>query len=190
MPSWTAEDYKSHNIKIDFGSRDDFLTGIKKASSSIDFNDTSSFSAKAPSASSSSSLVTIHKRNSSPNGLEMKASKKYKLVSNPVATVNLCNSSPEVEIESLTEQVKRLPADRMEYLKVIKRSLPIDRYRIFLLALQKYRGDEDFEDLWRDLVRAFNEPRVYYILMGLRRFIRDPHVASFDARLDKIVNPK
>lgn len=196
VPSWSAEDYKSVNVKVEIDSfeKKDFLTGLKKASSSIDFNDTSSYYPQRGESSNSCGLVNIHKRTSNNMDIDVKP-KKYKLVSNPVTTPIDFDSynftSVKKEPMSLDEQVAELPEDRMELLRLIKRELPSDRYKIFLLALSKYRQNEKVDDVLRDLETVFNEERVFYILKGMKRFFKNPtHLSLFNNLVERLVQNK
>lgn len=148
------------------------MTGLKKSSSTIDFNNTSDYhqSGGVSSSSQSTSLVNIHKRSgSSIEDDDVVKPKKYKLISNPIKT-------------------EELPEDRTELLKVLKREIQVDKYRVLLVSLSNFRQNDDinallkvFEDVFRD------EPRTFYILKGMRRFLKNrSHLVLFDALVERI----
>lgn len=222
--TWNHEDYKAANIKFEFYEKKDFKTEMKANDKSIDFNDVSAYENVQP---STSNLVTIHKRNGSPE-LCQDFRKKYRVIPNqflPEKQQKMSQDS-EVEIievkqevllitdspleikpnvatneihyyqpnmgppatrpkEILTMQIieqkaNNLPLERIALIKEIKLKVPSDKYKIFLTAISEYRRKLDIEVFFGELKKAFDKKEFFYMMKGMRRFLKECHRPIFD----------
>ncbi|XP_063703701.1 regulator of telomere elongation helicase 1 homolog [Culicoides brevitarsis] len=101
VQSWSRADYERNNIKVEFPHGKDFFGGLKTESSSIDFNDVSSYNNNAPNP-----LVTIHKRAVSPAAKQNRP-KKYKIIPNIKQEVINLDDSDEKSPEKFTAELTK-----------------------------------------------------------------------------------
>ncbi|XP_055586273.1 regulator of telomere elongation helicase 1 homolog [Uranotaenia lowii] len=200
VQTFKISDYQSKELKSEDAPKD-FFSRLNTQVRTIDFNDMSAFSA----ASSSQSLVTIHKRersaefsNQSQPALNTTTLKKRKLVLIPQATINLTEDDNRNNIannasqssSSSTQQVddpsRQAPEDRVELLKVIKSSISMAKYKLFLTALTGYKNDRNFDSLMAGVLEAFDRPNLYYLLRAMRRFVKGEHEVMFDERIKQV----
>ncbi|EDW26039.1 GL14463 [Drosophila persimilis] len=180
--SWTPADYASaagRTLGKAAPNAMDFMSRLDSNVSSIDFN----CSGSADSGSGgcgSSSLVTIHKRERSSPGVTdtvatQTTKKRYKLAEN-IKTEPKSNSS---------QQVKVAPESRADFLRELRSLISQDQFRDFGKVLIEYRSgtDENFESLMTVLLDVLAAPKMRYLFIGMRRFLRNEHKAEFDVRL-------
>ncbi|XP_001354453.3 regulator of telomere elongation helicase 1 homolog [Drosophila pseudoobscura] len=180
--SWTPTDYASaagRTLGKAAPNAMDFMSRLDSNVSSIDFN----CSGSADSGSGgcgSSSLVTIHKRERSSPGVTdtvatQTTKKRYKLAEN-IKTEPKSNSS---------QQVKVAPESRADFLRELRSLISQDQFRDFGKVLIEYRSgtDENFESLMTVLLDVLAAPKMRYLFIGMRRFLRNEHKAEFDVRL-------
>ncbi|XP_017136485.1 regulator of telomere elongation helicase 1 homolog [Drosophila miranda] len=180
--SWTPADYASaagRTLGKAAPNAMDFMSRLDSNVSSIDFN----CSGSADSGSGgcgSSSLVTIYKRERSSPGVTdtvatQTTKKRYKLAEN-IKTEPKSNSS---------QQVKVAPESRADFLRELRSLISQDQFRDFGKVLIEYRSgtDENFESLMTVLLEVLAAPKMRYLFIGMRRFLRNEHKAEFDVRL-------
>jgi hypothetical protein len=152
-------------------------------------------------SSASTSLVTIHKRNrdtaqsppspsTSPffSGDTDSKKKRYKIIPNTHSSSSIDLTSVKIEatddgsneVTSTTVEMK-IPEDRIALIKLIKSQLPRDLYSLFLATLKDYHKTQNFDHLMANLIICFSTRKLNYILKGMRRFVKDFHMDSFDA---------
>ncbi|XP_058817488.1 regulator of telomere elongation helicase 1 homolog [Topomyia yanbarensis] len=168
----------------------DFFGRLNTQVRSIDFNDMSAYLSQ----SSSQPLVAIHKRErsyehhlpaSSSSQLGTVAQKKRKLVLIPQETINLTGIDDEDE-RGKDQPTRQAPEDRVELLKVIKSSISMAKYKLFLTSLTNYKNDKCFDKLMNGILEAFDKPDLYYLLRAMRRFVKGEHEAQFDAKIKEV----
>ncbi|XP_058443866.1 regulator of telomere elongation helicase 1 homolog [Malaya genurostris] len=189
VPSFKISDYQQkHGSSAVADKPTDFFGRLNTQVKSIDFNDMSSYASQG----SSQSLVTIHKRERSnehlsagshQGGLVMQ--KKRKVVLIPQETINLTGADDESN-RAIDDPNRQAPEDRVELLKVIKTSISMEKYKLFLTSLTTYKKDQCFEPLMNGIQEAFSKPSLYFLLRAMRRFVKKEHEAQFDAKIKEV----
>ncbi|XP_068158803.1 regulator of telomere elongation helicase 1 homolog [Drosophila tropicalis] len=191
IKSWTPDDYVSAAGRTQSHSQSkppnamDFMSRLDSNVSSIDFNSTGS-----------GNLVKIHKRErSSPTFGDSKSSsqlkKRYKLVDNiktePSTSSTSCSSinSSSSSSSSMCCSQKEAPESRADFLREVRCFINQDQFRDFGKALLAYKngGDEAFESLMSLLFKLLGKPQMRYLLLGIRRYLKNEHKAEFDKRV-------
>lgn len=197
VSTFKMSDYqKRHDFQQPAEGPKDFFGRLNTQVKTIDFNDMSSYS-QLP--SSSQSLVTIHKRersNEFPHSsfTQVAVHKKRKLVLIPQETINLTSTDDDDDAAVAfkdTQQEKgdsnrQAPEDRVELLKVIKSSISMAKYKLFLTALTNYKNNKSFDSLMSGIMEAFDRPELFYLLRAMRRFVKGEHEAQFEAKIRQV----
>ncbi|EAA06834.5 AGAP000634-PA [Anopheles gambiae str. PEST] len=83
--------------------------------------------------------------------------------------------------------VKRVaPENRVDFLREVKCSLSAGSYKTFLQSLAVYNRNSDFVLFIKQLCSCFNKPHLHYLLLAMRRFIKQEHTLEFDTIIEKI----
>nr|XP_016931748.1 regulator of telomere elongation helicase 1 homolog [Drosophila suzukii] len=176
IKTWTPADYASAAGRKLGGAAPnamDFMSRLDSNVSSIDFN------CCMDSKSGSSDLVKIHKRErSSPTTQETSsqvAKKRYKLVEN-------------IKVEPSSSQVKVAPESRADFLRELRSLVNQDEFRRFGKALLEYKNGsyESFQALMPILLEILSAPKMRYMLVGMRKYLKNEHKNEFDQRLAKL----
>ncbi|XP_053949811.1 regulator of telomere elongation helicase 1 homolog [Anastrepha ludens] len=196
IESWTPDDYKtaagrSQNSQIP--SAMDFMSRLDTNVKAIDFN-----------SASSSAQVSIYKRErnspiASPSSSGQSSSvlptnskkKRYKLITDTSVPESPTSSTQfalnEFGFKSKTKLShdapvieKEAPQERVEFLRILRSSLPPDDFSAFTAGLMAYSRQDEFEEFLKILVRIMGKPELHYMLRGMRRFIKSSHKLLFD----------
>lgn len=124
-------------------------------------------------------LITVFKREKSktetntPNDQASQSrKKKFKMISNDFVSMPSSAST------------KLLPEDRSDLLKLVRRSLPKEMYKIFLMAVTNYQKTDNFNQLFDEFVVVFGLfKELDYIFKGMHRFLKDQHKPDFFRKL-------
>ncbi|SPP77637.1 regulator of telomere elongation helicase 1 homolog [Drosophila guanche] len=170
--SWTPADYASaagRTLGHAAPNAMDFMSRLDSNVSSIDFN---------CSGAAGSGLVKIHKRErSSPSANDSVATqatkKRYKLVDN-------IKTEP-----SSQPAVKVAPESRADLLRELRSVINQEQFKEFGKVLIEYKSGtyEKFESLMAVLLVVLPAPKMRYLLVGMRRFIKNEHKDEFDVRV-------
>ncbi|ALC49144.1 CG4078 [Drosophila busckii] len=192
IKTWTPADYASaagrNSQSQPAPNALDFMSRLNSNVNSIDFNCMSG---------SETNLVKIHKRErSSPNANESLATqfaskKRYKLVANGSPMSSSSNSSMNTTANSTNDssvnssQLKAAPEARADFLREVRSVINADQFRSFGTAMVAYSrgGDESFDMLMLLLLEVLGTPELRYLLLGMRRFLKNEHKSEFDVRI-------
>ncbi|XP_061390735.1 regulator of telomere elongation helicase 1 homolog [Musca vetustissima] len=191
----------------------DFMSRLDSDVKAIDFNSSSSGSSgkdnlvkihkRERSPTSSQLFSSSSSSGTSSSQMELSKKKKYKLVDNTQSiTTQLSNSAtaklnsfafakkPQVSnnnttttSSSITEDNKKAPEDRLEFLKVLRGILAPPDFSAFTAALVSYKRDSNIDALLDLLFRILAKPSSMYLLRGMKRFLKNEHRSKFDERL-------
>ena len=100
--------------------------------------------------------------------------KRFKLVKNKFIETPLCSNAVEE---------RKLPENREDLLKVIRSTLPRDKYKIFLTTMLEYQNDSNFLKLYNNFYTIFNYPHLLYLFKEMHRFIKKIHKQEFDDKI-------
>ncbi|XP_030569109.1 regulator of telomere elongation helicase 1 homolog [Drosophila novamexicana] len=185
IKTWTPADYANAAGCSTLGRRPpdamDFMSRLNANVTSIDFNG----------ADAGQDLVKIHKRErSSPTASEssMIAKKRYKLIGNdPLKTEpsEPASTSSSYCPTPAQSQLKEAPESRADFLREVRSVIDCDQFRSFGKALLAYKtgGDGCFETLMVLLLDVLGAPQLRYLLLGMRRYLKNEHKLEFDVRL-------
>ncbi|KAH8420535.1 hypothetical protein KR009_011261 [Drosophila setifemur] len=188
IKSWSPADYASAAGRTlgcgqSAPNAMDFMSRLDSNVSSIDFNCTESRNGSG--SSCGSGLVKIHKRErSSPTqdtfssaSAGQATKKRYKLVEN-------------FSVKKEAEVKKEAPESRADFLREVRSLISQEQFRIFGKALLEYKNgsDESFQALMGVLLDVLAGPKMRYLLVGMRRYLKNEHKTEFDARLAKLDN--
>uniref|UniRef100_A0A1B0FG92 Regulator of telomere elongation helicase 1 homolog n=1 Tax=Glossina morsitans morsitans TaxID=37546 RepID=A0A1B0FG92_GLOMM len=81
------------------------------------------------------------------------------------------------------DQNKKAPEERVEFLRVLRSSLSSDDFKAFSAALISYKTDNTIDGLMDILFQMLGKPCLFYMLQGMRRFLKNEHRMQFDKRL-------
>lgn len=133
----------------------------------------------------SESLVTIHKRNvdeSVPAGVSIK---RKKLKMKPFGfEENLMNQDSAASSSVVTEKVS--PASLIDFVKEIKVLLEADQYKQFQQSISTYKKDGDFQLFLQTLCSLFENGKMFYLLKGMKRFLKEEHKLVFQQYCDNV----
>uniref|UniRef100_A0A336L6I5 Regulator of telomere elongation helicase 1 homolog n=1 Tax=Culicoides sonorensis TaxID=179676 RepID=A0A336L6I5_CULSO len=93
-------------------------------------------------------------------------------------------------LDEVIQKANELPEDRMVLLKQMKIQVHIEAYKLFLLALSKYREIGDLNLAFDQLTQIFNHPNLFHYLLGMKRFIKDCHKEIFEKRMTEHIVAK
>uniref|UniRef100_A0A1B0F9W0 Helicase ATP-binding domain-containing protein n=1 Tax=Glossina morsitans morsitans TaxID=37546 RepID=A0A1B0F9W0_GLOMM len=197
---WSLNDYAKATARPSdnkFPSVADFMSRLDGDVSTIDFN-------SKDVGTASNSQIQISKRRRSPTNSPSTSStarndtdgkKKYRLVDNMRPTSSLPSKSSGSPIISLdqfkfidkprleNDQNKKAPEERVEFLRVLRSSLSSDDFKAFSAALISYKTDNTIDGLMDILFQMLGKPCLFYMLQGMRRFLKNEHRMQFDKRL-------
>lgn len=128
-------------------------------------------------ASTSQNLVKIHKRDSSEASVAGMPKKK-KLKIKPFGF------EENLKIESTEKAEKKAPELLIEFVKEVKLLLQTEQYKEFQLSISSYKKNNDYDELLKCLVNLFNDKQLYYLLRGMKRFLKDDHKVLFQNYCD------
>lgn len=146
------------------------IDGLGEESKSIDFNDVSSATCSISSGDSNDVLKQPHKK------------RKLKILQTSSYDQNCIK---ETTLSTMTKCksliAKPLPENRHEYLILLKENLTLESYNKFLIAINAYQMDKNYNKLIAILDEIFSEKKqIHYLLKGLVRFLKDPHKKNFE----------
>ncbi|KMZ08357.1 regulator of telomere elongation helicase 1 homolog [Drosophila simulans] len=176
IKTWTPADYASAAGRKLGGAAPnamDFMSRLDSNVSSIDFN------CCTDSKSGSSGLVKIHKRERSsptaPESTSQVSKKRYKLVEN-------------IKVEPSSSQAKEAPEERAAFLRELRSLVTQDQFRRFGKALLEYKNGtyESFQALMAILLDVLSAPKVRYMLVGMRKYLKNEHKDEFDRRVGNL----
>lgn len=174
----------SNEVYADFSM--DFY---KKAQSSAYVNDFKPKEAKdlfsaldkdsQSSQGSSQSLVTIHKRNADDVSVST-ATKKKKLKIKPFGFEENLNKAPETFVEKVA------PTSLVDFVKEIKVLLQPDQYKEFQMSISAYKKEGNYKLFLNSLICLFKNKKLFYLLKGMKRFLKEEHKPGFQDYCDNV----
>uniref|UniRef100_A0A1A9VRD2 Regulator of telomere elongation helicase 1 homolog n=1 Tax=Glossina austeni TaxID=7395 RepID=A0A1A9VRD2_GLOAU len=200
IESWSLNDYAKATARPSenkLPSVADFMSRLDGDVSTIDFN---SKDVGTP----SKSQMQISKRRRSPTNSpstsctarnDTDGKRKYRLVDNMRPTSSLpskSSGSPIIPLDQFkfidkprleNDQNKKAPEERVEFLRVLRSSLSSDDFKAFSAALISYKTDNTIDGLMDILFQMLGKPCLFYMLQGMRRFLKNEHRMQFDKRL-------
>lgn len=130
--------------------------------------------------STSQSLVTIHKRVADTTMCNNLAKKK-KLKIKPFGFEDNLNSE---KTETVVEKVP--PTSLIDFVKEIKILLATEHYKEFQLSISAYKKDGDYEEFLKILCKLLENNKMFYLLKGMKRFLKEEHKAIFQEYCDNV----
>lgn len=130
--------------------------------------------------STSQSLVTIHKRVADTTMCNNLAKKK-KLKIKPFGFEDNLNSE---KTETVVEKVP--PTSLIDFVKEIKILLATEHYKEFQLSISAYKKDGDYKEFLKILCKLLENNKMFYLLKGMKRFLKEEHKAIFQEYCDNV----
>lgn len=129
--------------------------------------------------SSTQSLVAINKRTAEDNLLaNVSKKKKYKI--KPFGFDENLKSEPSNIVE------KTAPTSLVDFVKEIKVLLQPEQYKLFQGSISAYKREGDFSAFVTTLGNLFENRNMFYLLKGMKRFLKEEHKNNFQAYCDKV----
>lgn len=105
--------------------------------------------------------------------------KKKKLKIKPFGfEENLINKDAESKVE------KTAPESLVDFVKEVKILLQPEQYKQFQISITSYRRNNDFDELLKSLIEVFQNKKLYYLLKGMKRFLKEEHKILFQNYCD------
>lgn len=130
---------------------------------------------------SSQPLVNIQKRDADDSVLLVAKKKKLKIKSFGFED-NLANG----ESSSKAVEEKVAPTSLIDFVKEVKTLLEIDQYKKFQVSITSYKKDTDFNLFLKSLVSLFENRKLFYLMKGMKRFLKDEHKEVFQEYCDNV----
>ncbi|CAB3234768.1 unnamed protein product [Arctia plantaginis] len=130
--------------------------------------------------STSQCLVTIHKRVADTT-MCSNLVKKKKLKIKPFGFEDNLNGE---KAETIVEKVP--PTSLIDFVKEIKILLETENYKEFQLSISAYKKGGDYEDFLKILCKLFQNNKMFYLLKGMKRFLKEEHKAIFQDYCDNV----
>ncbi|KAJ0180243.1 hypothetical protein K1T71_003647 [Dendrolimus kikuchii] len=130
----------------------------------------------------SQSLVTIHKRAIDDNS-NIAVAKRKKLKIKPFGFEENLNS---VDISSNENTEKVAPTQLIDFVKEIKFLLQTAEYKQFQIAISTYKKDGNYSEFFKILTSLFENRKLFYLLKGMKRFLKEEHKFIFQEYCDNV----
>ncbi|CAB3252066.1 unnamed protein product [Arctia plantaginis] len=130
--------------------------------------------------STSQCLVTMHKRVADTT-MCSNLVKKKKLKIKPFGFEDNLNGE---KAETIVEKVP--PTSLIDFVKEIKILLETEHYKEFQLSISAYKKGGDYEDFLKILCKLFQNNKMFYLLKGMKRFLKEEHKAIFQDYCDNV----
>lgn len=134
--------------------------------------------------SDSQSLVTIHKR--AVNDINIAGPKTKKLKIKPFGFEENLNSEETSSTENIEKVEKVAPTSLIDFVKEIKVLLQATEYKQFQIAISSYKKDGDYSEFLKTLVNLFENRKLFYLLKGMKRFLKEEHKFVFQEYCDNV----
>lgn len=135
-------------------------------------------SSNQSSEAASQSLVTIHKRNAH-DIYAISTVKQKKLKIKPFGfEENLISNTESPSVE------KETPKLLVDFVKEIKVLLKPDQYKEFQTAISSYKKAGDYLKFLKTLTTLLENSKMFYLLKGMKRFLKDEHKSYFQEYCD------
>lgn len=134
-------------------------------------------------ATSSQSMVTIHKRDAEESHVTTVVKKKKLKIKAFGFDENLMKNSDAGDNMSME---RTAPESLVDFVKEIKVLLDTDQYRKFQISVSAYKKEGDYEMLLKNLSGLLENRKLFYLFKGMKRFLKEEHKNVFQEYCDNV----
>lgn len=142
-------------------------------------------SCESAASASSLPLATVYKREADETLVTNIKRKKLKIKSFGFdENINKPGIDGSTSAETSLEKVA--PTSLVDFVKEVKTLLKADQYKQFQISITSYKKDSDYPVFLNSLSTLFQNKKLYYLLKGMKRFLKEQHKVEFQRHCDNI----
>ncbi|XP_038215340.1 regulator of telomere elongation helicase 1 homolog [Zerene cesonia] len=124
-------------------------------------------------------LVTIHKRSADETNVPQAKKKKLK-----IKAFGFDENLRSEEKTDIVRPEKVAPESLIDFVKEIKTLLQVEQYKTFQMSISTYKKEGNYVDFIKTLTSILGNSKLFYLLKGMKRFLKDEHKVAFQEYCD------